>query len=132
MFGTMVEDVITASLNLLSQTKVRSAQDIRNLDNAVVQFSSKLWLDIKEIKLFLFENMYRAPRVMDQREHASKVVRDLFYKFMNNPALMPKDWVMAVAADATDPQKARVVSDYIAGMTDRFAQQEHNRLQRVR
>ena len=132
VFGAMVEDVITASLNLLSQTKVRSAQDIRNLDNAVVQFSSKLWLDIKEIKLFLFENMYRAPKVMDQREHASKVVRDLFYKFMNNPALMPKDWVMAVAADATDPQKARVVSDYIAGMTDRFAQQEHNRLQRVR
>ena len=132
VFGAMVEDVIFTSHDLLIQSGANSAQDIRNRDYSVIQFSSNLWQNLKEIRIFLFENMYRAPRVIEQREHAAKVVRDLFDIFMNTPNFMPKDWGGAVLADSSDLKKARVVADYIAGMTDRFAQQERDRLHRAR
>ena len=132
VFGTMVEDVISTSSDLLTLSGALSAQDIRNLDYSVVRFSSELWQNLKEIRSFLFENMYRAPRVMDQRENAAQVVRNLFDIFMNTPKVMPEDWGGTVLANTNDLQKARVVADYIAGMTDRFAQQEHDRLYQAR
>ena len=132
VFGVMVEDVMATSYVILAQSGAKSAQDIRNLDHSVVQFSPSLWSELKEIRTFLFENMYRAPRVMQQREHAAQVVRDLFEIFMTSPEAMPGNWGGAVASNAPDLHKARVVADYIAGMTDRFAQQEHDRLHTAR
>ena len=132
VFAAMVKDVIATSSDLLTLSGALSAQDIRNLDYSVVRFSSELWRDLKEIRSFLFENMYRAPRVMDQREHAAQVVRDLFNIFMNTPRVMPRDWGGTLLENTNDLQKARVVADYIAGMTDRFAQQEHDRLHQTR
>jgi dGTPase len=132
VFGVMVEDVMATSYVILAQSGAKSAQDIRNLDHSVVQFSPSLWSELKEIRTFLFENMYRAPRVMQQREHAAQVVRDLFEIFMTSPGAMPGNWGGAVASNAPDLHKARVVVDYIAGMTDRFAQQEHDRLHMAR
>tara|TARA_B100000768_G_scaffold172029_1_gene179900 strand:+ start:3664 stop:4806 length:1143 start_codon:yes stop_codon:yes gene_type:complete len=132
VFGVMVEDVMATSYVILAQSGAKSAQDIRNLDYSVVQFSPSLWSELKEIRTFLFENMYRAPKVMQQREHAAQVVRDLFEIFMTSPEAMPGNWGRAVASNAPDLRKARVVADYIAGMTDRFAQQEHDRLHTAR
>ena len=132
VFGVMDEDVMATSYVILAQSGAKSAQDIRNLDHSVVQFSPSLWSELKEIRTFLFENMYRAPRVMQQREHAAQVVRDLFEIFMTSPGAMPGNWGGAVASNAPDLHKARVVVDYIAGMTDRFAQQEHDRLHTAR
>ena len=132
VFGVMVEDVMATSYVILAQSGAKSAHDIRNLDHSVVQFSPSLWSELKEIRTFLFENMYRAPRVMQQREHAAQVVRDLFEIFMTSPEAMPGNWGGAVASNAPDLHKARVVADYIAGMTDRFAQQEHDRLHTAR
>ena len=132
VFGVMVEDVMATSYVILAQSGAKSAQDIRSLDHSVVQFSPSLWSELKEIRTFLFENMYRAPRVMQQREHAAQVVRDLFEIFMTSPEAMPGNWGGAVASNAPDLHKARVVADYIAGMTDRFAQQEHDRLHTAR
>jgi dGTPase len=132
VFGVMVEDVMATSYVILAQSGAKSAQDIRNLDHSVVQFSPSLWSELKEIRTFLFENMYRAPRVMQQREHAAQVVRDLFEIFMTSPEAMPGNWGGAVASNVPDLHKARVVADYIAGMTDRFAQQEHDRLHTAR
>lgn len=132
VFGVMVEDVMATSYVILAQSGAKSAQDIRNLDYSVVQFSPSLWSELKEIRTFLFENMYRAPKVMQQREHAAQVVRDLFEIFMTSPEAMPGNWGRAVASNAPDLHKARVVADYIAGMTDRFAQQEHDRLHTAR
>ena len=132
VFGVMVEDVVATSYVILAQSGAKSAQDIRNLNHSVAQFSPSLWSDLKEIRTFLFENMYRAPRVMQQREHAAQVVRDLFEIFMTSPEAMPGNWGGAVASNVPDLHKARVVADYIAGMTDRFAQQEHDRLHTAR
>jgi dGTPase len=128
VFGVMVEDVMRTSAALLAQSGATTAQDIRNLDYPVVQFSPELWSDLKVIRDFLFQNMYRATRVVVQREHAAQVVRDLFETFMTTPGEMPAEWE-AQLSDFSDTQaRARLVADYIAGMTDRFAQQEHDRL----
>ena len=128
VFGVMVDDVIRTSAALLAQSGAVTAQDIRDLDYAVVQFSPELWKDLKAIRGFLFQNMYRAPRVVVQREHAATVVRDLFGVFMSNPGEMPGDWGVQISNLPDTQARARLVSDYIAGMTDRFAQQEHDRL----
>ena len=128
VFGVMVDDVIRTSAALLAQSGAVTAQDIRDLDYAVVQFSPELWKDLKAIRGFLFQNMYRAPRVVVQREHAATVVRDLFGVFMSNPGEMPGDWGVQISNLPDTKACARLVSDYIAGMTDRFAQQEHDRL----
>ena len=128
VFGVMVDDVIRTSAALLVQSGAVTAQDIRDLDYAVVQFSPELWKDLKVIRGFLFQNMYRAPRVVVQREHAATVVRDLFGVFMSNPGEMPGDWGVQISNLPDTQARARLVSDYIAGMTDRFAQQEHDRL----
>ena len=128
VFGVMVDDVIRTSAALLAQSGAVTAQDIRDLDHAVVQFSPELWKDLKVIRGFLFQNMYRARRVVVQREHAATVVRDLFGVFMSNPGEMPGDWGVQISNLPDTQARARLVSDYIAGMTDRFAQQEHDRL----
>ena len=128
VFGVMVDDVIRTSAALLAQSGAVTAQNIRDLDHAVVQFSPELWKDLKVIRGFLFQNMYRAPRVVVQREHAATVVRDLFGVFMSNPGEMPGDWGVQISNLPDTQARARLVSDYIAGMTDRFAQQEHDRL----
>ena len=128
VFGVMVDDVIRTSAALLAQSGAVTAQDIRDLDHAVVQFSPELWKDLKVIRGFLFQNMYRAPRVVVQREHAATVVRDLFGVFMSNPGEMPGDWGVQISNLPDTQARARLVSDYIAGMTDRFAQQGHDRL----
>ena len=77
-------------------------------------------------RAFLFARMYRAPSVVRMREVTAAVVTDLFARLMENPALMPSDWEHATREDL--PHRARVVGDYIAGMTDRYALNVHKEL----
>jgi dGTPase len=72
--------------------------------------------------------MYRAPSVVAMRARVTDVVNTLFPLLINRPDLMPKQWRKDVAEAADETALARIVSDYIAGMTDRFALQTHDRL----
>ena len=81
--------------------------------------------DIRIIKDFLFANMYRHHRVKRMRIKASRVVRELFEIFTDDPSLMPQDWHRACLTCLDATSRARTVADYIAGMTDRFALEEH-------
>ncbi len=129
VFGVMVSDVIDTSRAVLHNSGVGSVEDVRGLSAPVIQFSPDVWRALKQIRAFLFERMYRAPSVMKKRAEVTCVVEDLFPLFMAEPDLLPRRWqgdVEAVLAD--DVQLARLVSDYISGMTDRFALQEHARL----
>ena len=65
---------------------------------------------------------------MAQREHAAKIVQDLFEIFMNSPELLPTEWGIVAQDKNHEINSARMVADYIAGMTDRFAQQKHDQL----
>ncbi|MGR3614690.1 MAG: deoxyguanosinetriphosphate triphosphohydrolase [Paracoccaceae bacterium] len=128
VFGVMVSDVIETSRRLLDSAEVGSVEDVRELGRPVVQFSPTVWAQLKEIRAFLFKNMYRAPPVMKIRAEVSDVVEGLFPFYLNNPYEMPEPWHGDIAAAGDETALARIVSDYIAGMTDRFALQEHERL----
>ncbi len=127
VFGVMVEDVLTTSKRLILGDNPASVEDIRALDHPVIQFSNGLWADLKVIRAFLFKRMYRAPSVVEMRENVSKVLEDLFAHMLANPSDLPASW-QGELAGADKTAIARHVADYIAGMTDRFALQEHARL----
>jgi dGTPase len=128
VFGRMVEDVIAVARNRLDAARPRSVDEIRALGATVIRFSKPLYQELKAIRSFLFQRMYRAPSVMQERAKVTRVVNDLFPRFMNDPVLLPAEWQADVAAARDETALARIVADYVAGMTDRFALQEHQRL----
>ena len=128
VFGVMVSDVINESRALITALDPQRVEDIRAAGAPVVQFSAPLWSDLKEIRAFLFARMYRAPSVIEMRERVTGVVQDLFPLFLAQPDQLPHHWKKDVAGAVDETALARVVADYIAGMTDRFALQEHERL----
>ncbi|MCF6304066.1 MAG: deoxyguanosinetriphosphate triphosphohydrolase [Rhodobacteraceae bacterium] len=124
VFGVMVEDVLVESQKRLTKAAPKTAQDIRNLDAPVVQFSASLWADLKQIRAFLFSHMYRHATVKKMRVETAQVVRELFAAYLASPEKLPSEWRM----EASEQAQARAISDYIAGMTDRFALQEHRKI----
>ncbi len=128
VFGVMVSDVIEASRGLIGASGAQTVEDIRALGYPVVRFSDTLWAQLKEIRAFLFTRMYRAPAVMKVRAEVGKVVEELFPIYLAEPKHMPKRWHADIEAAADETALARIVSDYISGMTDRFALQDHARL----
>jgi len=128
VFGAMVEDVIATSRARIAEAAPKSPEAVRHLGRPVVRFSAPLWADLKVIRTFLFERMYRAESVMEKRAEVTGVVNDLFPLFMSDPGLLPRDWAEDIAQAGSETQIARMVADYISGMTDRFALQEHARL----
>ena len=127
-FGLLVEDVIGNAQAALAELNPQSVTDIRMAGRMMIHFSPALWADLKIIRSFLFHRMYRAPSVVAMREQVTRVVEELFPLFMERTDLLPKQWRKDVAEIETEQQRARIVSDYIAGMTDRFALQQHARL----
>lgn len=128
VFGVMVSDVIATSRENIAQSGVQTAQDIRDLGAPTVLFSKELWRDLKVIRTFLFTRMYRAPSVVEMRASVTSVVEELFPLFMQQTDLLPTEWRADVERAQSETELARIVADYISGMTDRFAQQEHDRL----
>lgn len=128
VFGVMVGDVIDCSRRALQEARPTSAAEVRYLGRPVIRFSAGLWEDLKQIRAFLFARMYRAPEVNAVRTRVHRVVTDLFPHYLNAPQHLPEEWRKDVAQARDQTALARLVSDYIAGMTDRFALQEHARL----
>jgi dGTPase len=128
VFGRMVEDVIAVAQNRLTSAQPKSVNDIRHMGTTIIRFSKPLYQDLKAVRSFLFHRMYRAPSVMAVRAEVTRMVDDLFPLFLRQPELLPPEWQADVAAACDETRLARVVADYVAGMTDRFAIQEHQRL----
>lgn len=128
-FGVLVEDVLNHARAVLAEVAPQSPMDIRMAGRPIIRFSQSLFEDLQVIREFLFNRMYRAPSVVVMRRDVTQVVEELFPFFLQNPGELPKQWrkdVEDVTGDAT--ALARIVSDYISGMTDRFALQSHQRL----
>jgi dGTPase len=128
-FGVLVEDVIAYARSELAALGPQHAADIRAAGRPIIRFSKGVFDDLKVIRDFLFHRMYRAPAVVEMRREVTAVVHDLFPHFMAHPDELPKQWrkdVEGVAGDET--ALARIVCDYISGMTDRFALQTHARI----
>ena len=131
MLSAQVYDVINATRQVIQQAAPADVQAVRQ-HAGLVCFSDKMALQSKSLKRFLLQNLYRHPQVAQTTQAAQQVVRDLFEAYMSDPAQMPQAHIDRF--DGSDsPQAAsakpeRVVADYIAGMTDRFAGKEHERL----
>ena len=124
-----VEDAIREGSARLTQAAPQSAAQVRAQDRPMVTFSDPMHAADKAIKGFLYPHMYRHPRVMKVRVQAAEVVRRIARAFLADPALMPGEWALAARGMKDDEQRiARLICDYIAGMTDRFALAEHRRL----
>jgi len=127
-FGILVDDVMAVARKNLADLDPKTAQDIRDAGRPMVRFSDGLWQDLKVIRKFLFVRMYRAPSVVVVRKDVTRKVKELFPLFMQRPDLLPKQWRKDVADVKNETELARIVCDYIAGMTDRFALQQYDEL----
>jgi len=127
MIGAMIGDVIAETDARAKATGVKSPQDVRGLGKALVAFSEPMHEDLARLRAFLFERMYRHWRVNRTRSQARRILADMFQLFMEEPDVLPTEWCARARADG-ESGKARVVCDYIAGMTDRFAIEEHRKL----
>lgn len=131
LITVMVEDVIRETQRALLELRPDSVDEIRNAGAAVLRFSDRFSQQESELKAFLFKYLYRHPTLMDRMSTAEAVVKDLFTAYLKSIEEIPLRWrqQFVQGTDGTDESKtARMVSDYIAGMTDVFADQEHARL----
>jgi dGTPase len=127
----MVEDVIGETRRRIGELAPRSDVDIRNAGLPVVAFSAPMAEAERAIKVFLYAHMYRAPSVMRIRENAQMILRDLFNAYSSGDAQMPNEWGIDwrdAAGRMGEEKRVRLVADFIAGMTDRYAVTEHQRL----
>jgi dGTPase len=123
----LISDVLSEAQTRIAAQNVRTVDDVRRAGRALIGFSPDLAHVESGLKRFLTENVYRDETVMRQVRLAEAMIADLFESFFSDPARMPDEW--GEHLDPADPfPTARRVSDYIAGMTDRYAIAEHQRL----
>ena len=127
MIGAMIEDVLAETARRLEADGIRTPEDVRTASRTLVQFSDAMLADLGQLRAFLYERMYRHYRVNRSRSQARRILSEMFALFMAEPDVMPTEW-WEKAATKEVSKRARVVCDYIAGMTDRFAIEEHKRL----
>src|SRR5499427_8158371 len=127
LIDRMVSDLIGETGKRLADSAARSADEVRLLKAPVVSFSDEMSRNDRALKEFLFERMYRHYRVNRMSSKARRVIHDLFSLYLAEPQCLPREW-RDNAGGPDEPQTARVAADYLAGMTDRFALDEHHRL----
>jgi dGTPase len=131
VIGAMVEDVVEETQSRLNDLNASSPDDVRAAGKQMVVFSEDMYQKVEAVRSFLWERMYRHYKVRRMRLKVSKIVEDLYNAFMKEYNLLPDLWQKKVE-EAGGPDnvvaQARVVADYIAGMTDRYALKEYERL----
>lgn len=128
MISIMVGDVINTTLENIKTYQIETVEDIRGLGKPLVHFSAEMDANQKQIKAFLMDNMYRHYKVCRMTSKARRIVADLYGIFTEEPECLPTLWRDAVKRSTNEKEKSRIISDFIAGMTDRFAVKEHQRL----
>ncbi len=126
LIDRMVTDVLDETRRRLAALAPRCVAEIRWAAGPMVGFSDALRPGEQALRAFLFERMYRNFQVNRETSKARRVVQDLFRLFMDEPHCLPPEW--HAEAMRAESQRGRVVADYIAGMTDRYALVEHQRL----
>jgi dGTPase len=119
-----VRDLIDTTLGALTSARVSSTGDVRTFGRRLVAYGPEMAEMVKELKAFLLVNMYRHYRVVRMGDKAGRILRDLFHSYVGEPLQLPPQFQQRIEADGLH----RVVCDYIAGMTDRFALDEHRKL----
>ena len=127
VISAMVTDVVAQTKKNCADASVKSSDDVRAQKRPMVQFAPQMAENNRVLQAFLSTRMYRHERVLEIMERAQRVIRDLFEAFMNDAALLPEDWREEnIQGDRS--HYARQVCDFLAGMTDRYALEQHKRL----
>ena len=127
MITAMIGDLVGESRRRLRALDPGSPDEIRGAGDAVIAFSAPMFANLKQLRAFLFERVYRSPRVTRTMDAAETVVRDVFHRYFTDEASLPETWGEA-AHGLDERRRARVISDFVSGMTDRYALAEHRRL----
>jgi dGTPase len=127
VISAMVNDVLAETKRAIAAHKPKSPEEVRALPESLVRFSPQMRENNRVLQQFLTLEMYRHPRVMDIMDRAQRVIRDLFDAYMNDPKLLPEDW-REDASVSDQSRYARQVCDFLAGMTDRYALDQHKHM----
>ena len=124
MIGMEVRDLITATNQALIDSGVQSVEELQKLSYNVIRFSDEMEVNNRELKDFLFRNLYQSHRVIRMQVKAEKIISDIFQAYHAEPLMLPQH-----IQDTIDQRGLeRAICDYIAGMTDRYATEEHQKL----
>ena len=124
MVGIMVTDMVEATDKRLKESKAKSALDLQKLKQNVVGYSEEMQKRNRELKDFLYKNMYRHFRVVRMQVKAERLISDLFNAYRSEPLMLPDTAQQSIGQRGLE----RTICDYIAGMTDRYAIEEHQKL----
>jgi dGTPase len=127
LISYLIEGVVAETRRRLADTGLRSADDIRSRDRVTATFPADVAAAEAAIKSFLLARMYRHPKVMKVMGEAEAVVDDLFARYQSTPKDLPSDWLPDPSL-VREADFARYIGNFIAGMTDRYALIEHQRL----
>jgi len=124
LINHLVTDLVETTMESIDSHRVKGIDDVRHAPRQLVGYSESLRVKNADLKKFLFKNLYRHYRVERMADKAERILRDLFRAYTHNPKILPP-WVFE-RAGSDDPMRA--ICDYVAGMTDRFALDEHQKL----
>jgi dGTPase len=129
MINALIVDLIEQSQANIQAANVKAIEDVRNAA-PLIAFSEPMHDQATQLKRFLHANLYQHYQVNRMTSKARRIVQELFHAFMSEPRLLPPDYQYQNRSGASDSdmRQARLVADYIAGMTDRYAMREHRRL----
>ncbi len=127
MITALIGDLVASSRLGLTRLAPTNADQIRAAGGPVIGFSAETARQLVDLKQFLFARVYRHPRVTHVMDGAEAIVRDLFERYQRDNSTLPIAWRIAAERQAERP-RARVIADFVAGMTDRYAIAEHRRL----
>lgn len=125
--NAMVQDVLTQTRSNLARFSIRTAHGIRAQRQPMAEFSAPMQHIIAAIRSFLNERMYHSPRIQEDLDRAEATIRALFAHFMGDVSRLPQEWQRKLKHPHA-PGPARIVCDYIAGMTDRYAAKMQEKL----
>jgi dGTPase len=124
LIGMEVSDLVHTTHQRLRDSNVKSVEELQRLPYNVIGFSEDMHRRNRQLKDFLYTNLYRHHRVVRMQVKAERIISDLFTAYQSEPSILPQH----VQAQAEEYGLERTICDYIAGMTDRFAVEEHQKL----
>jgi dGTPase len=125
VLNRMVDDLIKNTQKRVNESGARTLDDVRRHPERLAAFSPTVDAERRQTKEFLYENLYYSPALADEKDDAERIVRELFTFWMNNPHALPRNYQEKASQEGE--LLARVVCDYIAGMTDNFIYDQHEK-----
>ncbi|HKT78532.1 MAG TPA: deoxyguanosinetriphosphate triphosphohydrolase [Sphingobium sp.] len=121
--GVMANDLIAATRDNIARSGVETVEDVRAAGRTLVGFSPELAAQERDLKRFMYATLYHHPSQLAAADRARIIVRDLFHAYQRQPELMPAEWQGDCMLE--EPRRSRHIADFIAGMTDRYAEARH-------